>query len=77
VVADPDLGLNYAMVVHGEQRFSYTRPIYAGDVVTCQSTIAEIRSAGRNMFITTRNEIVTVEGEHLCTALGTLVERGS
>jgi acyl dehydratase len=77
VVADPDLGLNYAMVVHGEQRFSYTRPIYAGDVVTCQSTIAEIRSAGRNMLITTRNEIVTVEGEHRCTALGTLVERGS
>ncbi len=26
-LGDPGLGLNYAMVVHGEQRFSYTRPL--------------------------------------------------
>jgi len=26
-VADPGLGLNYAMVVHGEQRFEYSRPL--------------------------------------------------
>src|SRR5580704_2510650 len=31
-LADPNLGLNYAMVVHGEQRFSYTRPLTAADV---------------------------------------------
>ena len=28
-VADPGLNLNYAMVVHGEQRFEYARPISA------------------------------------------------
>ena len=33
-VADPGLGLNYAMVVHGEQRFEYSRQLMAGDVVT-------------------------------------------
>src|ERR1700690_2293089 len=38
-LADPDLGLNYAMVVHGEQRFSYSRPLTAGDVVTAQVTL--------------------------------------
>src|SRR2546422_666826 len=30
-LADPGLGLNYAMVVHGEQRFEYTRQLLAGD----------------------------------------------
>jgi acyl dehydratase len=76
-VADPDLGLNYAMVVHGEQRFQYTRPIVAGDVLTAQPTITEIRDAGRNVMLTTSTEIRTLQGELVCTAIGTLVERGA
>jgi acyl dehydratase len=75
-VADPGLGLNYAMVVHGEQRFEYSRPIRAGDVVTTQATITEIRDAGRNALLTAATEIRTVDGEHVCTAHNTLVERG-
>jgi acyl dehydratase len=75
-VADPDLGLNYAMVVHGEQRFEYSRQITAGDVVTAQATITDIRDAGRNVLLTTATEIRTVGGEHVCTAHSTLVERG-
>ena len=31
VMFDPELGLDYSRVVHGEQRFAYTRPITAGD----------------------------------------------
>ncbi|HYK70701.1 MAG TPA: MaoC family dehydratase N-terminal domain-containing protein [Streptosporangiaceae bacterium] len=76
-MADPDLGLNYAMVVHGEQRFSYLRPLTAGDVVTAQPTITEIRDAGRNVMLTTSTEIRTVTGELVCTAVSTLVERGA
>ena len=75
-VADPGLGLNYAMVVHGEQRFEYSRQLRAGDVVTAQATITDIRDAGRNVMMTTKTEIVTVDGEHVCTAHSTLVERG-
>jgi acyl dehydratase len=75
-VADPGLGVNYAMVVHGEQRFEYSRQIVAGDIVTAQATITDIRDAGRNVMLTTRTEIRTVGGEHVCTAHSTLVERG-
>jgi acyl dehydratase len=76
-MADPGLGLNYAMVVHGEQRFSYLRPLTAGDVVTAQPAITEIRDAGRNVMLTTSTEIRTVTGELVCTAMSTLVERGA
>jgi acyl dehydratase len=76
-LADPGLGLNYAMVVHGEQKFSYTRPISAGDVVTAQVTLTDIRDAGRNVMLTTSTEITTAEGELICTALSTIVERGA
>ncbi len=76
-LADPGLGLNYAMVVHGEQRFEYSRPITAGDVVTAEVTLTDIRDAGRNVMLTTSTEIATVGGEHVCTALSTIVERGA
>ncbi|MGO9298351.1 MAG: MaoC family dehydratase N-terminal domain-containing protein [Streptosporangiaceae bacterium] len=75
-VSDPGLGVNYAMVVHGEQRFEYSRPIEAGDVVTAEVTIADIRDVGRNVLVTTRTEIRTLDGEHICTAYSTLAERG-
>ncbi len=75
-ITDPGLGVNYAMVVHGEQRFEYSRQFMAGDVVTAQATITDIRDAGRNVLLTTRTEIRTVDGEHVCTAHSTLVERG-
>jgi acyl dehydratase len=75
--ADPGLGLNYAMVVHGEQRFEYTRPLHAGDVVTAQSTIESIRSVGSNTLLNTRTDLQTVSGEHVCTAFSIIVERGA
>ncbi|MHB1592631.1 MAG: MaoC family dehydratase N-terminal domain-containing protein [Streptosporangiaceae bacterium] len=75
-LADPGLNLNYAMVVHGEQRFEYSRLLVAGDVVTATVTISDIRQAGRNSLMTTSTRIETVGGEHVCTAYNTLVERG-
>jgi acyl dehydratase len=77
VVLDPGLGLNYAMVVHGEQRFEHSRPIRAGDLVTSQSTVASIREVRGNVLLTTRTEIRTVDGEHVCTAHSTLFERAA
>ncbi|MGH3301444.1 MAG: MaoC family dehydratase N-terminal domain-containing protein [Streptosporangiaceae bacterium] len=75
-MADPGLGLNYAMVVHGEQQFDYARPLAAGDIVTAQPTITDIRDVGRNVMLTTSTEIRTTAGELVCTAVSTLVERG-
>jgi acyl dehydratase len=76
-VGDPGLGLNYAMVVHGEQKFEYSRPLAAGDVVTAQTTITGIRAVGSLSMLTTRTQIRTVAGEQVCSADSTLVERGS
>lgn len=76
-LGDPGLGLNYAMVVHGEQRFTYTRPLVAGDVVTAQVTLADIRDAGRNVMLTTSTDVATVAGELVCRAVATIVERGA
>ena len=76
-IGDPGLGINYAMVVHGEHRFTYARPLHAGDVVTAQSTISGIREVGSMTMLTTETEIKTLDGELVCTGYGTLVERGA
>jgi acyl dehydratase len=75
VLTAPELGINFAMVVHGEQRFVYERPLYAGDTVVCESTITDIRAAGRNELLTVETEVKTAGGEHICTAYNSLVER--
>ena len=73
---DPGLGLDYSMVVHGEQSFSYTRPLHAGDVVVATTTIESIRAVGGMSMMVTSADISTVDGEHVCTAKSTIVERG-
>jgi acyl dehydratase len=76
-MADEDLGLDYSMVVHGEQRFEHTRPLHAGDVVVAQTTITDITPRRAMTMLTTRTDITTTGGEHVCTALSTLVERAA
>jgi acyl dehydratase len=75
VVADPALGLDYTRVVHRDQRFSYTRPIFAGDELAVSMTVAEIRSLAGNDLITTRGDIATTAGEPVCSVYSTLVAR--
>jgi acyl dehydratase len=77
LIADPGLGVTYAMVVHGEQSFTHARPLHAGDVVLAQSTIESIKQIRNMTTMATVTEIRTVDGEHVCTARSTLVERGA
>lgn len=77
VIADPALGLDYSRVVHGEQRFVYTRPVRAGDRLVVVVSVENIRSGAGNDFITTKGEVSTVEGELVVTAYSTLVSRGT
>lgn len=77
VVMDPELGLDYTAVVHGEQRFDYVRPLIAGDEVQVEVSIENIRSAAGNDMLTVRADIGTVTGEHIVTATMLLVARGT
>jgi acyl dehydratase len=77
LMADPGLGVNYAMIVHGEQSFTHHRPLHAGDVVVTQSTIESIKQIRTMTTIATVTEIRTTDGEQVCTARSTAVERGA
>ncbi len=74
---DPELGLDYARVVHGEQRFVYERPIIAGDSLVATATIEGIRSVAGNDILTTRVDLDTETGEHVATTYTVIVSRGT
>lgn len=76
IIADPALGMDYSRVVHGDQRFAYTRPVVAGDSLVCVNTVDEITSRGGHDFITTRTEVSTEAGEPVVTVWSKLVQRG-
>ena len=77
VVSDPELGLDYSRVVHGDQSFEYTLPIVAGDELTCQVTIDQVRSVAGNDMLTLRADISKTSGDHVVTAYSVLVARGA
>jgi acyl dehydratase len=72
----PEVGIAQHRVVHGEQRFNYTRPVVVGDVLTAELTVDTLRQVGGADIIGTRSEITDAEGRPVCTASATLVHRG-
>ena len=76
LIRDPEAGIDFSRVVHGEQRFVHHRPITAGDEIVGVLTVDAVREAGGHAMVTTRSELATVEGEPVCTATSTIVIRG-
>lgn len=76
LIADEEADVDFSRVVHGDQRFSYARPIVAGDELTATLTITGVKQLGGHSMVTASSEIVDAAGEHVVTAVSTLVVRG-
>lgn len=77
VILDPELGLNYMFVVHGEQSYVYERPVYPGDRLTGRARITDIAARGKNEYLYLEADIVTEAGERVAVARSTIVSRGT
>ena len=75
-ITDPEAGIDFSRVVHGEQRCVHHRPITAGDEVLGATTVDAVRSAGGHTMVTTRTELTTTAGDALATSTSTIVVRG-
>jgi acyl dehydratase len=76
LLAEPDAGIDFSRVVHGDQRFASTRPIVAGDELTATLTVASVKTLGGNSMVTAETAVVDADGAHVVTATSTLVVRG-
>ena len=75
VAADPELGLDFTRVLHGTQEYAFRRPLREGETLTIWSRIESIRSLGGNTFLTLLIELIDADGDAVCTARSTLIER--
>lgn len=73
---DEEAGVDFSRVVHGDQRFTYSRPIVAGDELTATLTVASVKQLGGHSMVTASSEMVDQSGDHVVTAISTLVVRG-
>ena len=76
-LTDPEAGVDYSRVVHGEQRFVHERPVIASDELQVTLTIDSIRVAAGNDLISNRAEVRTTDGELVSTAYAVIVVRGA
>ena len=76
LLADPDAGIDFTRVVHGDQRFSYTRPIVAGDELIATLTVTSVKTLGGHSMVTAESSIADAAGAHVVTAISSLVVRG-
>lgn len=83
-VADPEAGIDYSRVVHGEQKFVHHRPITAGDDIVAVLHVDSVKATGGHTMVSTRTELSASRrgspgeaGEDVCTSTSTIVIRGT
>ena len=75
----PDLGINYARVVHGEQDFEYLEPIHAGDELIGVTTVSDAytkegKRGGTLTFIVMETRFTNQHGKEAVLARTTIIE---
>jgi len=74
-VVDPELGINLAMLLHGEQQFEYFDVMREGDVMETTGTIQEIFVRGGKDFLIVVTESTNQHGKLVVRGTWTAVVR--
>jgi acyl dehydratase len=75
LMVDPEVGIELHRVVHGEQRFAHERSVVAGDRLSAELTVENLRQIGGADIIFTSSAITDGAGLLVCTAKATLVHQ--
>jgi len=75
-ILDPEVGLDFAMMVHGAQEFVWGPLVVAGDEITTTGTVKEITDRGEMGFYVFETVSLNQRGETVCTGTWTNIVRG-
>jgi acyl dehydratase len=64
---DPEVGLNFAMMVHGAQEFAWGPLVVAGDDITTTTTVKDISDRGEMTFYIFESVSRNQREETVCT----------
>ncbi len=74
---DPELGIDFAMLVHGAQEFRWGPVVVAGDEITTTATVTEVSERGGLGFYVFGSVSENQRGENVCTGTWTNIVRGA
>jgi acyl dehydratase len=74
---DPEVGLNFAMMVHGGQEFVWGPLVVAGDDISTGTTVKDISPRGEMTFYVFESVSRNQRGETVCTGTWTNIVRSS
>ena len=75
ILTQPEIGVDWTRLVHGDQKFEIYRPVVAGDVFKCSATIETLRAVAGNEIISVRSDLHN-GSELVVSSWSTLVVRG-
>jgi acyl dehydratase len=73
---DPEVGIDFGMMVHGRQEFRWDRVVLAGDEITTTTSVTDISSRGGLGFYVFQTASKDRLGETVCTGIWTHIVRG-
>lgn len=76
LVQDPEAGIDFSRVVHGQEGFTHHRPVVAGDTLTGVLHVDRMREAGGHGMVSTRVELTDAAGSPVTTVTSTIIVRG-
>jgi acyl dehydratase len=74
---DPEVGMNFAMMVHGGQEFVWGPPVVAGDEIATTTEVKDISTRGEMTFYVFESVSTNQRGETVCTGTWTNIVRGA
>jgi acyl dehydratase len=76
-ILDPEVGINFAMMVHAGQEFVWGPVVVGGDEVTTTATVKDISDRGGMAFYVFESVSDNQRGETVCTGTWTQIVRGA
>jgi len=75
-IFDPDVGINFPMMVHGGQAFEWGPPVVAGDEITTIASVKDISERDGMAFYVFESVSRNQRGETVATGTWTNIVRG-
>ncbi|MEA2314599.1 MAG: hypothetical protein QOI03_1291 [Solirubrobacteraceae bacterium] len=75
-IFDPEIELNFAMMVHGGQEFEWGAPVVAGDEITTTARVKDISEKDGRGYYVFESTSVNQRGEQACRGTWTNIVRG-
>jgi acyl dehydratase len=73
---DPEVGMDFARMVHGAQEFVWGPLVVAGDEISTEVEIADVSERGGMGFYVFESRSDNQDGERVCTGTWTCIVRG-